>query len=215
MALCMEPVFLLGLRGIPPCQELESPRRTRQGQTGDDLVLRFVSMPTVECRLAILLAFRLIEVNPQIKLLKARFNDQYPRKSWLKAIGIAVGGVVVGLLVIGIAMAIIAPDTGTITFAEHVDAKTLKTTHEGTSFTTGWVALVVRSTSPFGDSKMIISSQKHGEVMWSIVSEVTVSPEWDVFAKPIALVEPGDYKIRATTSTGKVVATGSVHIVSK
>ena len=63
--------------------------------------------------LAILVAFYWIEVTPQIKFVKARFDDQYPRKAWPKPVGIAVVSIVVGVLLVGMAMSIIAPDVGT------------------------------------------------------------------------------------------------------
>ena len=40
----------------------------------------------------IVTAFYWLEVKPQIKLVKERFNDHYPRKSWGKPVGIGVCG---------------------------------------------------------------------------------------------------------------------------
>lgn len=53
--------------------------------------------------LVVLLLFYWLEVNPQIKLVKERFDDQYPRKSWEKPVGIAsaVMGVLACLFLLG------------------------------------------------------------------------------------------------------------------
>lgn len=54
--------------------------------------------------LAILATFYSLEVKPQMKLLKERFDDQFMRKSWWKPVGIACGSFV-GVVVIGVVVA--------------------------------------------------------------------------------------------------------------
>ena len=178
-----------------------------------------------------------LEVNPQAKFVKEHFGNQYPRRGWLAPLGIAAGliylvPIFVGALIGGVIAGFnqeqqvvinngerpyVLPltDGGTITFAEHVDPKTFQAAHEGTTFSTGWVAMVVRGTAAFGDSKLVFSQRKHGEAGWSILSEDAVSPQWNIMAKPVLLSEPGDYEIRAATSQGKTVAEGLVHITTK
>ena len=94
----------------------------------------------------------------------------------------SMGGLLSLFIIIGLvaklARYVSKSSAGAITFAEKVDAKTLKTTNEGTRFTTGTVFLVVRGKSSFGDTKLVVSYRVQGTDAWRIVSEDTVDPEW-------------------------------------
>lgn len=136
------------------------------------------------------------------------------RKNWALKGLIGLGVICFGffLLCAGI-LGGIAGSSGTITFAEEVNEKTLETTNEGTEFTTGWVAMIIRSRNAFGESKLIITYRKNGEQMWQVLDQHSVDPQWDMIAAPVLLAEPGDYEIAAKTASGKLIAKNSVTIV--
>lgn len=104
---------------------------------------------------------------------------------------------------------------GTITFAEQVDPKTLRTTNEGTRFTTGWVWMVVRGKKPFGDTKLIFYAKEHGTEVWSVVGEETVDPAWDVVVWKELMDVPGTLDIKVVNGKGDMVAQSTVQIVAK
>jgi hypothetical protein len=133
----------------------------------------------------------------------------YPCESkYTKYIPHGVGALIVILLIM---TAFGGSSGGSITFAEHVD-ENLNITNEGTEFTTGLVALIVRSGQPFGATEVVISSKKSGTERWEIVSQHVVSPEWDTMAAPIYLTDAGEYEVKATTDKGDVVGEGTVKI---
>lgn len=69
------------------------------------LVVAFVPQIPKFTGLAILVVFFFLEAKPQANLLKKQFNDEYPRKSWWKPIGIAVGCVVAYVVIVLISVA--------------------------------------------------------------------------------------------------------------
>lgn len=78
--------------------------------------------------IAIFVAFVTIEVNPQIKLVKARFGEHYPRKSWWVPIGVVVGSLctcIVGLVAVLAVVAAFFPDPETPD-AEHPNIALVK-----------------------------------------------------------------------------------------
>lgn len=105
--------------------------------------------------------------------------------------------------------------TGTITFAEEVDRKTFETTNEGTVFTTGYVAMVVRGNGRFGDSRMVVSYRRKGEAAWQILGEYTVDPDWNIYAVVVTLTNEGEYEVAAKTSSGSIIAQNDVTIVER
>ncbi len=172
---------------------------------------------------AIALAFYWLEVVPQSKLVKERFNNQYPHKTWGKPVGVSVG--CISVLVLLVIAKAVSDDSrtpsvpsvsggGTITFAEHVDPGTLKTANEGTCFSAGWVHFLVRAKEAFGDTKLIAYVRIHGTEAWHTVDEWTVDPMWDVFAKPILLDAVGTYDIKVINGKGNTIATGTVQVLS-
>lgn len=66
------------------------------------LVIAVMPQVSKHIGLAVLGAFCWIEVSPQMKFVKKKFNDQYARRSWLKPVGIAVPSVLGGILAAGI-----------------------------------------------------------------------------------------------------------------
>lgn len=156
------------------------------------------------------IAWALLDSVPHAKYIKERFGATYPRKRWLKPLGIGTACVVGLLFVAAVAR---MKSTGSISFAEHVDRATLTTQNEGTVFTTGWVAMIVRGNEPFGDSQLVITYRKSDEQMWNVLNKHTVAPDWDTLAVPIYLNEPGDYSIVVRTSTGRLVAENDVEIL--
>ena len=104
---------------------------------------------------------------------------------------------------------------GTITFAEKVDPKTMQATNEGTEFSTGWVALMVRGRKAFGDRTLAAHGRIHGADAWHDLEKWTVDPAWDTCAKPILLDAEGMFDIRVLNGKGDVVASGTVHIHEK
>lgn len=152
-----------------------------------------------------------VEAQPQIKRVKDAFGNQYPRKQWPKPLGIGAACLAGFLLVAMIGHS----GVGTIRFAEDVDPKTLKTTKEGTSFSTGWVYIVVRSDRPFGDARLIVYGRVAGHEAWHVLGEVTVDPGWDTLTKRELLDEPGTYEIKVTTSKGTLIAQSTVQVVAR
>jgi hypothetical protein len=100
---------------------------------------------------------------------------------------------------------------GTITFALHVDPTTFATRGEGNAFTTGWIHMVIRTARPFGDSKLVVSYNPAGTA-WRVLDEFVVDPNWDTATTKVNLVDPGTYRVRATTSRGDVLAEGTVYV---
>jgi hypothetical protein len=124
-----------------------------------------------------------------------------------RAFQVTAGAVAVCLL----ALTMCGGGAGTITFAEHVDDN-LNTTNEGTEFSMGWVAMVIRGTRPFGDSTLTVFVRKAGTEAWAPVEQHTVSAEWDTFVTPVLLDATGDYEIKVETGTGDTVAQSAVSI---
>jgi len=107
------------------------------------------------------------------------------------------------------------PSTGTVTFAEDVDSKTMRTTHEGTQFYPGRLFVIIRSPKAFGDSKLLVYLRLHGTEMWAVCGEQIVDPKWTFVAMPDELDDAGSYDIKVTTSKGDLVAESTVTIVSR
>lgn len=102
---------------------------------------------------------------------------------------------------------------GTIAFALHVDPNTLATRGEGSSFTTGWIHMVIRTSRAFGDSKLVVSYNSSGSA-WNVLDEFVVDPTWDTATTKVNLVNRGTYRVRATTSRGEVLAEGTVYVTA-
>lgn len=133
-----------------------------------------------------------------------------------------VAGIVIALLSSKSADKRIAPQTvqpvatsspGTIAFATHVDPHTFATQGEGNSFTTGWIHMVIRGSRPFGDSKVVVSFNASGTT-WRVLDEFVVDPNWDATTTKVNLVDPGTYRVRATTSRGEILAEGTVYVTA-
>jgi hypothetical protein len=135
------------------------------------------------------------------------------KRRWVRG-GVAV---LVFLFLLGrLIVRVAGPSTpGTITFAEYVDDKTLKTTHAGTRFTTGWVYVVVRGRKRFGDSTLIVYGREHGSELWNVVGQIVVDPNWDMAVGREMLDEAGKLDIKVTTSRGVLVAQSTVEIVGR
>ena len=158
-----------------------------------------------------------LEEDPSSSSVPSQTNiePKAQRKNWtLKGIlGLCVVCFGFFILCAGILGGIAGSSRGTITFAEEVNEKTLETTNEGTEFTTGWVAMIIRSRKAFGESKLIITYRKNGEQMWQVLDQHSVDPQWDMIAAPVLLAEPGDYEIAAKTASGKLIAKNTVTII--
>ena len=102
---------------------------------------------------------------------------------------------------------------GTITFAEKVDPQTLETRNEGSHFSRGWVALIVRGTKPFGDRTLTAYSRLHGsQGGWYNLGDFAVDPTWNISAHPFLLEESGMFDIKIVNGKGATVATSTVEI---
>ncbi len=73
--------------------------------------------------IAILVAFMSLEVRPQLKFVKERFNDQFIRKSWWKPAGITIGCFVAVVVIATIVAVGLVPDE------EHPNVAFVKTGH--------------------------------------------------------------------------------------
>lgn len=129
-------------------------------------------------------------------------------KKWVR---VAVAVVALFVLV-GRVARLFSSGTGTITFAESVDQRTLKTTNEGTRFSMGWVWMVIRGKKSFGDTRLILYGRLHGTEAWAVLSEETIDPSWDVAVEREFLDVPGTFDVKAMTSKGSLVAQSTVEI---
>ena len=104
------------------------------------------------------------------------------------------------------------PDSGTITFAEHVNQDTMEALNEGQEFTTGWVWMLVRGVEPFGEAKIAFYGRVAGDQEWQVLGEELVDPEWDTVATQEFFGESGSYDIKVITLSGKLVAQSTVSL---
>lgn len=156
-------------------------------------------------------------IPPQATSAKTKwYNVDIAKNRWVQ-IGVAIVVLLVGVVKIANLVSKVSSGSqgGTIAFAEHVDPKTMRTTREGTRFTTGEVWMVVRGKKPFRDTKLIFFVRVHGTEMWVVAGEETIDPSWDVVAWRDVLDEPGSFDIKVTTGKGELVAQSTVQIVGR
>ncbi|MBI1320209.1 MAG: hypothetical protein GC168_14875 [Candidatus Hydrogenedens sp.] len=115
------------------------------------------------------------------------------------------------LLFVGLLLQGLSGGSGTITFAEQVDAN-LNTVNEGNEFSMGWVHMVIRGDEPFGDSTLTVFVRQSGASAWVPAEQHIVSPEWDTYAAPVLLDAAGSYDVKVETGGGKLVAEDRVYV---
>lgn len=149
--------------------------------------------------------------------VKKWYNADLAKNNWVR-LGVAIIVIAIGVLRIvnwNSKRSVSGPQGGTITFAENIDPKTMKTTREGTRFTTGVIWIIVRGKKPFGDTKLIFYGREHGTEMWAVAGEETVDPTWDTAVWKDVIDEPGKVDIKVMTGKGELVAQSTLEIVRR
>jgi len=140
-------------------------------------------------------------------MLKPRKKGDSKKVNWKLRIGIAAVFLIVFVILISQ-----GADSGKLIFCERVDG--FDPVGEGTIFSPGEITAVVKTSSPFGVTKLLVTIYKiegKAEQVDERV-ELDVNAGWDFYSFSVSLTEKGAYSVEATKPDGKVIAEGKVVI---